>query len=156
MANPLGDLRVLIVLDRLRRGEHAGVKGGRTLELFHHNLAFVDHPVDSVTDFASCGLFDEFENPLEPLDLMLSLALVFLEGSLQLFRLDSFRRLRKSGEDLSFRRSRCLSGSREEVFKHLLRFTSENSRILAHGALAIANAVTVAGADLVAIVRKEN
>jgi hypothetical protein len=111
---------ILIVLDRLRRGEHAGVKGGRTLELFHHNLAFVDHPVDGVTDFASCGLFDELENPLEPLDLILSLALVFLEGSLQLFRLDSFRHLRKSGEVLSFRRSRCLSGSREEVFKHLL------------------------------------
>ena len=84
-----------------------------------NNLAFVDHPVDGVTDFASCGLFDEFENPLEPLDLILSLALVFLEGSLQLFRLDSFRHLRKSGQDLSFWRNRGLSGSREEVFKHL-------------------------------------
>jgi hypothetical protein len=51
---------------------------------------------------------------LKPLDLIRGLGLVFLEGSLlQVFRLGSVRHLRKSGEDLLFGRSRCLSGSRE-------------------------------------------
>jgi hypothetical protein len=53
------------VLDRLRRGEQAGVKGGRTLELLHDLLALVDHPVDGVTGFASSGVSDELENLLE-------------------------------------------------------------------------------------------
>jgi hypothetical protein len=75
------------VLDRLRRGEQAGVKGGRTLELLHDLFAFVDDPVDGVAGFASCRLFDDLENLLEPLDLIRGLGLVFLEGSLQVFRL---------------------------------------------------------------------
>jgi hypothetical protein len=70
----------LIMLDRLRRREQAGVKDGRALELLHNLLAFVDHPVDGVANFASSRLFDELENLLEPLDLILGLALVFLEG----------------------------------------------------------------------------
>jgi hypothetical protein len=37
-------------------------------------LAFVNHPVDGVAGFAFCGLFDELENPLKPLDLIRSLA----------------------------------------------------------------------------------
>jgi hypothetical protein len=71
------------VLDRLRRGEQAGVKGGRTLELLHDLFAFVDDAVDGVAGFAFCGMFDELENPLEPLDLILSLDLVLLKGGLQ-------------------------------------------------------------------------
>jgi hypothetical protein len=70
------------VLDRLSRGDQAGVKGCRTLEFLHDLLAFSNHPVDGVAGFALYGMFDELENLLEPLDLILCLALVLLEGSL--------------------------------------------------------------------------
>src|SRR5262249_16571158 len=64
----------------------------------------------------------EFENLLEPLDLILGLALVFLEGSLQVFRLGSLCHLRKSGEDLLFRVVDVFQSLVKEVFKHLLFF----------------------------------
>lgn len=56
------------MLDRLRRGEQASVKGGRTLELLHDLLAFVDDVIDGVASFAFHRLVDDLENLLEPLD----------------------------------------------------------------------------------------
>src|SRR5262249_53200767 len=114
--------RDLIVLDRLRRSDQAGVKGCRTLELLHDLLAFINHPVDGVAGFALCGMFYELENLLEPLDLIRGLVVVFLKGSLQIFRMGSLRQLRKSGEDFLFGVVDVFQGLVQEVFKHLLFF----------------------------------
>jgi hypothetical protein len=54
----------LIVLHRLRRGEQAGVKGGRILKLLHDLLAFIDDPVDGIAGFAFCRLVDDLEDLL--------------------------------------------------------------------------------------------
>jgi hypothetical protein len=79
-------------------------------------------PFDGVAGFASGGVSDELENLLEPLNLILRLALVFLEGSLQVFRLGSLRHLWKSGEYLLFGVIDVFQGLVKEVFKHLLFF----------------------------------
>jgi hypothetical protein len=79
-------------------------------------------PIDGVAGFASGGLLDELENLLESLDLAPSLALVFLERGLQIFRLRSFRHLRKSCEDLLFGVIDVFQSLVKQIFKQLLFF----------------------------------
>jgi len=42
------------MLDRLRRGEEAGIESGRAPELLHHFLAFLDDTHDRLASFVVC------------------------------------------------------------------------------------------------------
>src|SRR5215471_10707435 len=90
----------LIVLDRLRRSDEAGIEGTGTPEFLHDLLAFLDDSVDGLAGLAFRGMADRSENPLEALDLTFSLSLMLLERRLQLFGVRGLRHFRKRGQYL--------------------------------------------------------
>src|SRR3954470_9531302 len=88
------------MLDRLRGCQETGVEGGRTLVLGHDLRTFLGNPHDRCTGLALGLLIDQRENLFQALNLTFGLAVVLLEGSLELLALSGLRHLWQGAQDL--------------------------------------------------------
>ena len=84
------------MLHRLCGSQQARIQRWRILEFLHNFLAFVEDALVRVTLLAAGGLVHQFEDLLEPLNLIFGLVMVFLEGLTQLVGLGRLGHLRQS------------------------------------------------------------
>src|SRR3954468_9093227 len=88
------------MLDRLRGSQETGVEGGCPLVLGHDLRAFFGNAHDRCTGLALGLLIDQRENLFQALNLTFGLAVVLLEGSLELLALSGLRHLWQGTQDL--------------------------------------------------------
>ena len=91
--------RYLVMLDRLRARQQAGVEGRRALVFLHDLLAFVDDADDGIAGLALRLLADQAEHLFEPLHLAFGLRVMLLERRPELVRLRRLRHLGQGGEN---------------------------------------------------------
>src|SRR5690606_30839814 len=109
----------LVMLDRLRGGDQAGVEGRRVLELVHDLLAFGDDALDGVAGLAARRLADDVEHLLETFEMALGLLAMLLEGRFQLGGLRRALHLRQRLQNLPLRVIDVLKGFMEQVVQRL-------------------------------------
>src|SRR3954471_4592538 len=112
--------RDLLVLDRLRRRDQAGVERRAAGELLHHLLAFLQDALDGLARHALGLLAQEPEDLLEALDLLFRLAAVLLERGLELLVLGGAGHLRQGFQYLVFGVVDILGGVQEQALQVLL------------------------------------
>jgi hypothetical protein len=90
------------VLDALRGSDQSGILGSRIAVAGDRLLAFLDQPAHRVTRLARAADTDLAEDVLEPLDVVLRLVQVVLEGFTELLIRCCLRHLRQRLHQLLF------------------------------------------------------
>ena len=124
--------RHLVVLDRLRGGQHRGIAHFRVVAIAHDLLGFLEDAVHCGALHRLGVLAELLEHLLQPLHLALRFREVLLERGLELRILRLLRHCRQIFHDLVFGVVDVLQGVDEQVIKRLDRLGKQSHRLFLH------------------------